>query len=113
MAESNIIHLFHTGYADTYPEADVVIGPIANDTIYDTLGILTSSVQTREQSLELLRIGTAFEQIVVKTEQAAAQLQWLADRTLAQGETACFRERLQQEEAVYQTLLAEALENML
>ena len=43
------------GYADSCPEADVVIGPIANDTIYDTLGVLTSGVLTREQSLELLR----------------------------------------------------------
>ena len=101
------------GYADSHPEADVVIGPIANDTIYDTLGIMTSGVLTREQSLRLLRIGPAFEQTVVKTEKAAAQLQWLSVRTLAPGEAAQFRERVQQEEAAYQTLLAEALENML
>ena len=101
------------GYADAHPEVDVVIGPISNDTIYDTLGIMTSGVLTREQSLRLLRIGPAFEQTVVKTEKAAAQLQWLSVRTLAPGEAAQFRERVQQEEAAYQTLLAEALENML
>ena len=55
MAKSDMLHLFHTGYADSHPEADVVIGPIASDTIYDTLGVLTSGVLTREQSLELLR----------------------------------------------------------
>lgn len=101
------------GGADAHPEADVVIGPIANDTIYDTLGILTSGVLKREQSLRLLRIGPAFEQTVVKTEKAAAQLKWLSARTLPHGEAARFRERLQQEEGDYQTLLAEALENML
>ena len=101
------------GYADAHPEADVVIGPIANDTIYDTLDILTSGVLTREQSLELLRIGPAFEQTVVKTEKAAAQLKWLSVRTLATGEATRFRERVQQEEADYQALLAEALEDML
>ena len=101
------------GYADSHPEVDVVIGPIANDTNYDTLGVLTSGVLTREQSLELLRIGSAFEQTVVKTERAAAQLKWLSVRTLAPGEAARFRERVQQEEADYQTLLAEALDGML
>ena len=113
MAKSDMLHLFHTGYADSCPEADVVIGPIANDTIYDTLGVLTSGVLTREQSLELLRIGPAFEQTVVKTERAAAHLKWLSVRTLAPGEAARFRERVQQEEADYQTLLAEALDGML
>ena len=101
------------GYADAHPEADVVIGPIANDTIYDTLGIMTSGVLTRAQSLELLCIGPAFEQTVIKTEQAAAQLKWLSARTLAHGEAARFRERVQREEAEYQTLLAEALEDLL
>ena len=100
------------GYADSHPEADVVIGPIANDTIYDTLSILTSGVLTRDQSLALLRIGPAFEQTVLKTEKAAAQLKWRSVRTLAQGEAARFRERVQQEEAGYLTLLAEALEKM-
>ena len=100
------------GYADAHPEADVVVGPIANDTIYDTLGILTGGVLTREQSLQLLRIGPAFEQTVVKTEKAAAQLKWLAVRTLAHSEAARFRERAQREEAEYQTALAAALEEM-
>lgn len=92
---------------------DVVIGPIANDTIYDTLGVLTSGVLTRAQSLELLRIGPAFEQTVVKTERAAAQLRWISVRALETGEAVHFRERVQQEETDYQALLAEALDGML
>ncbi|MBR3560532.1 MAG: DUF3990 domain-containing protein [Oscillospiraceae bacterium] len=100
------------GYADAHPEADVIIGPIANDTIYDTLGILTSGVLSREQSLELLRAGLCFEQTVIKTEQAAARLQWQSVRTLAPGEAAAFRERVQQEEAAYQALLARTLERI-
>lgn len=100
------------GRADAHPEADVVIGPIANDTIYDTLGILTSGVLTREQSLALLRIGPAFEQTVLKTEKAAARLKWLSTRALAQGEAARFRERVRREEDDYRALLARALENM-
>lgn len=43
----------------------------------------------------------------------AAQLKWLSVRTLAPGEAARFRERVQREEADYQALLAEALNGML
>ena len=101
------------GAADRFPDADVIIGPIANDTIYDTLGILTSGFLTREQSLQLLRIGPCFAQIVLKTERAAARLRWLSARVLEHEEAARFRERVGREEADYQQSLAEALENMI
>ena len=38
---------------DRYPEADLIIGPIANDTIYDTFGIITSGLLEKEQSMRL------------------------------------------------------------
>ncbi|MCR4955154.1 MAG: DUF3990 domain-containing protein, partial [Lachnospiraceae bacterium] len=53
---------------------DVIIGPIANDTIYDTLGVLTSGFWSADQSLELLQIGPTYYQIVLKTPAAAKQL---------------------------------------
>ena len=46
--------------------ADVVIGPIANDTLYDTLGILTSGFLKKENALQLLTIGPEFEQIAIR-----------------------------------------------
>ena len=58
-----------------YPDglnADVVIGPIANDTIYDTFGIITSGFLKPEDSMRLLMIGPEYEQIALKTEKAAA-----------------------------------------
>ena len=42
------------GYQDLLAETDVIIGPIANDTIYNTLGILTSGFVSRDLSLKVL-----------------------------------------------------------
>ena len=101
------------GYADAHPEADVVIGPIANDTIYDTLGILSGGVLSRGQSLALLQIGPSFEQTVIKTEKAAAQLSWRSVRTLSHDAALRFREQARREEADYQAALGRALAEML
>lgn len=62
---------------------DVIIGPIAGDTLFDTLGMITSGVLTREQAIELFCLGPAFEQVVIRTEKAAAQLKWISSRTLS------------------------------
>ncbi len=37
-------------------KADVIIGPIANDTIFDTLGIMSSGYLNAEDALQLLSI---------------------------------------------------------
>ncbi len=58
-------------------DADVVIGPIANDTIFDTLGIVSSGFLAPEEALRLLRIGPEYTQVTVKTQKAAARLRWL------------------------------------
>lgn len=100
------------GAADRYPDADLIIGPIANDTIYDTLGIVTSGVLSREQSLQLLQIGPLFFQYVVKTEKASAQLKWGSSRTLTHADAARFRRYVRLEEEAYQKELAQALENL-
>lgn len=67
--------------------ADAVIGPIANDTIFDTLGIITSGYLDPEKALRLLRIGPAYTQVALKTEKAIRQLRWTGAETVtaAQG----------------------------
>lgn len=52
--------------------ADVIMGPIANDTIYDTWGIITSGFLKPEAAMRLLLIGPEYQQIAIKTEKAAA-----------------------------------------
>ena len=44
--------------------ADVIIGPIANDIIYDVMGITTSGILPKEDAKKLLMIGDEYKQIV-------------------------------------------------
>lgn len=98
------------GLADKYPEADVIVGPIANDTIYNTLGIFTSGFLKREETLKLLMVGPAYQQIVLKTEKAARNLTWISARVLTGEEIGTYRATVAEEEAAYQRELAEKLE---
>ena len=89
--------------------ADVVIGPIANDTIFNTLGITTGGILEPEEAMRLLLTGPEYMQIVIKTEKAAGSLKWLDSYTLSESELARYKEQLIAEEKEYQTALAEAL----
>lgn len=39
----------------------MIVGPIANDTIFDTFGIITSGFLSAEQAIKLLLIGPQYE----------------------------------------------------
>lgn len=99
------------GKADAL-EADVVIGPIANDTIYDTLGIITSGFLSPEESMELLMIGPTYQQITLKSERAVQQLRWLRGDVLTEAEVASYRQQVEAEQVAYQNLLAAKLEEL-
>lgn len=89
-------------------EADAVIGPIANDTIFDTMGILSSGFLSPEEALELLRVGPAYTQVALKTERAALQLRWLGAEAIERpGET---QRRREQEE--YLNAVGEAMNRL-
>ncbi len=90
-------------------EADVIIGPIANDTIYDTLGITTSGFLSKEQSLKLLMIGPVYEQIVIKSEKALTNLKWISSEVLAPDLIAEYRDTVKKEEEEFQKKFAEVL----
>ena len=59
---------------DTLADYDVIIGPIANDAIYDTWGILTSGFVDKEKSLKCLLAGNEYTQLVIKSEKAKEKL---------------------------------------
>ena len=82
-------------------DADVITGPIANDTIYDTLGITTSGFLTKEQSLQLLMIGPVYTQTVLKTEKAASCLKWISSVILDEETVSSYRETVRKEESEY------------
>lgn len=73
------------GYSDAFVDTDVIIGPIANDTLYDTYGIITSGLVSSEDSLKLLSVGKSYIQFNVKTEKAASHLKWEGARQLSRG----------------------------
>ena len=82
-------------------EADVVMGPIANDTIFDTLGIATSGLLTPEQSLELLMVGPCYRQVALKTTRAADHLTWVSAETPGTDELRQARENVAVAEAAF------------
>ena len=100
------------GYSDGLGEFDVIIGPIANDTLYDTWGIITSGFLEESEAMELLMLGAVYEQVVLKNEKAAAALRFLGAREVSGDEIAGYRERVRMEEEAYQREFAAVLDKM-
>lgn len=48
------------GEVDLLQAYDVILGPIANDTIYDLAGIITSGFLTDEEALSVLKTGPLY-----------------------------------------------------
>lgn len=86
-------YIFYNRRAKDSISADVVIGPIANDTIFDTFGIISSGFLKPEDAMKLLMIGPEYTQVAIKSERAATQLKWTGsekitglDRTVRKAE---------------------------
>ena len=109
----DLIYRNRTGRGTDDAEYDVITGPIANDTIYDTWGISTSGLLSREQSLALLMIGPEYVQTVIRTERAASQLRFVSAQILPEAEIAQCRELVKREEDDFQRRFAAAMERML
>ncbi|MCR4782354.1 MAG: DUF3990 domain-containing protein [Lachnospiraceae bacterium] len=58
-------------------DVDLVIGPIANDTIFDTLGVITSGFLKPKEAMELLMVGPEYTQVAIKSEKALANLSFI------------------------------------
>lgn len=100
------------GKPDAYADYDVITGPIANDTLYDTWGIITSNLLKKDQALQLLLIGPAFEQTVVKTEKAASLLRFKYAVEMTSEEIAGYRKTVRNEELEFQDEFLKQLEDM-
>lgn len=101
-----------TGYADTLVDADVIIGPIANDTIYDTFGIITSGLLGAGDALKLLAVGKEYTQINIKSEKAAAQLKWEGSAALGTDELTASRNEVRAEEAEFREAFLSTLRKL-
>ncbi len=105
----DILFSYRQGTGDPTAGYDAVAGPIANDTLYDVMGILTSGLIEREKALSLLRLGPEYRQIALRTEKAAERLQWLSADIPDPASAARALEALREEERAFQALFAEKL----
>lgn len=95
---------------DAYEDYDLIIGPIANDTIYDTFGIITSGYLTDEEAMKLLMVGPCSYQIVLKTQKAADNLKFIKSEILSQDLIIEGRREFEKENKAYQTEFARVME---
>ncbi len=102
-------YIFHNRRLNDSQTADVVIGPIANDTIFDTFGIISSGYLKPEKALKLLMIGPAYTQIAIKTQKAAKQLKWLRSERITRTDEAI----LKAEQDAFQEVFAAELNRIL
>ena len=99
-------YIFQNRRAKDTLNVDIVVGPIANDTIFDSLGIISSGYLKPEEALKLLLIGPEYTQVALKSERAASCLHWIR----AEKISAPKKNRKEQEE--YQEMFLKALDNM-
>ena len=97
---------------DIYEDYDVVIGPIANDVIFDKLGVITSGVFNDQESLQLLKVGNSYTQVVIKTEKALENLKWESAEEIREEEIESFTEQTVKEEKKYQKKLADLISKL-
>ena len=102
-------YIFYNRRAKDNLTADVVIDPIANDTIFDTLGVISSGFLKTEDALKLLMIGPVYTQVAIKTEKAAAQLTWIRSETITRLDEG-LRKKEQEE---YQKAFGKALQELI
>ncbi len=103
------IYANRAGRPDKLTAYDAVIGPIACDTIYDTLGILTSGLIDKEAALKAYRLVPSYRQIVLKSTKAVSVLEWVEARIISPEEIRQNRAILLQEEQTYQEKLMRLL----
>jgi hypothetical protein len=99
-------YIFQNRRAKDELSSDVVIGPIANDTIFDTLGILSSGYLKPEEALQLLMIGPEYTQVAIKTKKAIEQLHFISSERINRMD----KELLKAEQDAYQEALAAEIE---
>jgi len=51
-------------------EYDIVIGAVANDKVYATIGLFESGILTKEQAIESFKVNPLYDQIVLKSDSA-------------------------------------------
>ena len=104
-------YIFRNRRTEDTLAADVVTGPVANDTLYNTFGIISSGLLKPADALALLRIGPEFTQTAVKSLKALQNLTWTGAQRIT--DATYYRELVRKEEAEYQKLFAEYMSKVM
>ena len=80
--------------------ADAVIGPIANDTIFETYGIISSGFLCEADAVRLLSVGPAYTQVALKTERAVQRLRWISAERIETADASLIAEQAAYDEAL-------------
>ncbi|MBR1867026.1 MAG: DUF3990 domain-containing protein [Clostridia bacterium] len=94
---------------DMLGEYDVIVGPIANDTIYDAWGITSSGFLKKDDAILILSGGPEYRQVAIKTEKARSHLKYNGSVEISGVEIEKYREIARKEEEKFQSDLAETL----
>ena len=89
--------------------ADVVMGPIANDTIFDTLGIMSSGYLEPADALALLMIGPEYTQVAIKTETALEHLHFIGSERIEKISA----DQLKEEQEAFQEAFSQGIERIM
>jgi hypothetical protein len=60
--------------------SDVVIGPVANDDVFEVIRIYESGAMTKEMALEAMKVKKLFDQYVLRTERGLSLLAFIEAR---------------------------------
>lgn len=96
---------------DILSDFDIIIGPIANDTIYDTWGIITSGLLDTKTAMKILLIGNTYNQIVIKTDKAINNLHFISSEILSNNKIEEYRKTVKKEEKLFQREFVRILED--
>jgi hypothetical protein len=97
---------------DIYADYDVIIGPIANDTIYETFGIITSGFLSDDEAMKLLMVGPCSYQIVLKSKKAADNLKFISSEVLSTDVLTAAAKLHQEDNERFQTEFARVMKDM-
>ena len=86
-----------------------MIGPIANDTIFETFGIISSGFLKPADALKLLMAGPECTQVAIKTEKAASRIRWIQSSRIAGLEPSCRKAEQEAYDAAFARILQEII----
>ena len=105
----NYIYKNRNNYPDSLNEFDLIIGPISNDILYNTLGITTSGMLDLEKSYKLLTLGNSYTQYVIKTEKANLNLKFIESKIIKEDDVIKLKKKFKKEEKKFQKFFFKTL----